>query len=194
MDSVGLISADAVRRRAVGERLRPLGFSVRAFSTVAALRTSIKRPVVGKSIFALYVPPPLPIQGYVDELIALRSLKVYGFRAAVVCMSTEEPLIQSTKVLDLPTIFYDSAVDLGTQIRSQLSGKALAKETRGTSHELTPREQSVLTGLKAGLSLKEISANLGISPNTTSTYKARLMQKLGYTNNSQIIRGDRTND
>jgi DNA-binding CsgD family transcriptional regulator len=194
MDSVGLISADEVRLKAVGERLRPLGIPFRTFTAVAEFRTHIKQPVVGGSPLALYVPPPLKTQLYVDELIALRSLRGDGVGAAVICMSTEEPLIQSTKVLGLPTIFYDSAVDLGTQIRSQLSGKALAKETRGTSHELTPREQSVLTGLKAGLSLKEISANLGISPNTTSTYKARLMQKLGYANNAQLIRGNRTND
>ena len=189
-----MISADEVRLKAVGERLRPHGIPFRTFTTVAELRTSIKQPVAGGSLFTLYVPPPLRTQLYVDELIALRNLRGGGIGAAVICMSTEEPLIQSAKVLDLPTIFYDSAVDLGTQIRSQLTGKALAKKTRSTSHELTPREQSVLTGLKAGLSLKEISANLGISPNTTSTYKARLMQKLGYANNAQLIRGDRTND
>ena len=194
MDSVGLISADEVRLKAVGERLRPLGIPFRTFTTVAELRTSIKQPVAGGSLFALYVPPPLKTQLYVDELIALRRLRDDGAGAAVICMSTEEPLIQSTKVLGLPTIFYDAAVDLGVQIRSQLTGKDSAKETKSTGRELTPREQSVLTGLKAGLSLKEISANLEISPNTTSTYKTRLMQKLGYSDNAQLLRGDRTND
>lgn len=193
MDTLFLISADKIRLKAVTERLRPLGIPLRTFTTVAELRTSIKQPVVGGSTFALYVPPPLRTQLYVDELIALRNLRGGGIGAAVICMSTEEPLIQSAKVLDLPTIFYDSAVDFGTQIRSLLIGKAPAKVTQSTGHELTPREQSVFTGLRAGLSLKEISANLGISPNTTSTYKTRLMQKLGYSNNAQLLRGDRTN-
>ena len=194
MNSLFLISADEVRLKAVAERLRTFGFSVLTFPTVAELRTSIKQPVVGGSLVALYSPPPLGTQPYVDELIAFRNLKGVGIGAAVICMSTEEQLIQSARVLGLPAIFNDAAVDLGTQIRSQLTGRFLAKETRSTGHELTPREHSVLTGLKAGLSLKEISANLGISPNTISTYKARLMQKLGYTNNAQLIRGDRTND
>ena len=104
-------------------------------------------------------------------------------------MSTEEPVIQAARALGVPTLFYDAVADLGAQIRALTTGQPPAVRQTQAHSALTSREESVLIGLKAGLSLKEIAANLGISANTVSTYKVRLMQKLGYETNADLLQG-----
>ena len=140
----------------------------------------------------VYVPPAANLARFSQDLIALREFVSYGTPASIICMSTEESLVQSAKALRVSVIFYDAVESLAMQMRA-ITEELVAQPKKHFSDRktLTPREQAVLIGLEAGLSLKEISANLGISANTTSTYKVRLMQKLGYANNAQLIKGER---
>jgi DNA-binding NarL/FixJ family response regulator len=46
----------------------------------------------------------------------------------------------------------------------------------------------ILKLLARGLSVNEAAAELAISNKTVSTHKARLMQKMGFQNNSEIVR------
>lgn len=56
-------------------------------------------------------------------------------------------------------------------------------------HEtLSHREYEVLQLLSGGKSLKEIAAVLSVNPKTVSTYRARLLQKLGLETNAALIR------
>jgi DNA-binding NarL/FixJ family response regulator len=128
---------------------------------------------------------------YSKDLITLREFHPYGTPTSIICMSTEESLIQSAKALRLSVILYDSVESLATQMRA-ISEEFTGQPKREFSNRkaLTPREQAVLIGLKAGISLKEIASNLGISPNTASTYKVRLMEKLEYQSNAQLLQGD----
>jgi DNA-binding NarL/FixJ family response regulator len=48
-----------------------------------------------------------------------------------------------------------------------------------TQNELSPRELAIVEYVRDGRSLKEIAAELGISPNTASTYLCRARQKHG---------------
>lgn len=65
----------------------------------------------------------------------------------------------------------------------------LGEEFVGAPHEqLTDREFDVLRGLGTGRTVKEIAEELGLSPKTVSTYRARLMEKLGFTANSDLVR------
>lgn len=52
----------------------------------------------------------------------------------------------------------------------------------------SPREQEVLRLLGAGRTLKEIGGLLGVSPKTVSTYRARLLEKLGLRTTADLIR------
>lgn len=189
MTRLHIISGDQVRRDAASQRLRALGFSVLSHESVAAARKNLGRTGGVAGPLAVYVPPPVPLELHRAELIAVSALHRSFMKASILCMSTEEPLIQVARALGVPTLFYDAVADLATQITA-LSLKSPLAVTKATAHNaLTPREESVLTGLKAGLSIKEIAVNLRISPNTVSTYKVRLMQKLGHVTNAELLRG-----
>ncbi|SOE96250.1 two component transcriptional regulator, LuxR family [Burkholderia sp. D7] len=59
----------------------------------------------------------------------------------------------------------------------------------GPPHEiLSDREFQVLQMLAAGNSINDIADALSLSAKTISTHKMRLMQKLGLSNNSEVIR------
>jgi two-component system, NarL family, invasion response regulator UvrY len=53
---------------------------------------------------------------------------------------------------------------------------------------LSRREQEVLVYLAQGRSTVEISRSLGLSPNTIKTYRSRLLEKLGFRNEADLIR------
>jgi DNA-binding NarL/FixJ family response regulator len=39
-----------------------------------------------------------------------------------------------------------------------------------------------------GRSVKEVASELGLSPKTVSTYRTRLMEKLGFATNADLVR------
>lgn len=59
---------------------------------------------------------------------------------------------------------------------------------------LSRREQEVLVHLAQGRSTVEISKSLGLSPNTIKTYRSRLLEKLGFRNEADLIRYALTNN
>ncbi|MDX1431597.1 MAG: LuxR C-terminal-related transcriptional regulator [Gammaproteobacteria bacterium] len=75
---------------------------------------------------------------------------------------------------------YASADVAQRMLLSQLGGDETAIGT------LTPRELSVLVMLSQGHGRREISSKLCVSPKTVSTYRTRLMRKLGATSDVQL--------
>jgi DNA-binding NarL/FixJ family response regulator len=58
-----------------------------------------------------------------------------------------------------------------------------------TAHDcLSPRELQVMKGLARGGSLAEIARECFISDKTVSTHKARLMQKMNFQSNADLVR------
>ncbi|RMD84960.1 MAG: DNA-binding response regulator [Candidatus Dadabacteria bacterium] len=53
---------------------------------------------------------------------------------------------------------------------------------------LTPREREVLDGVVAGKHNKLIAAELGISPKTVESHRARVMAKLGASSAAELVR------
>jgi DNA-binding NarL/FixJ family response regulator len=59
----------------------------------------------------------------------------------------------------------------------------------GTGHEhLSDREFQILCMLALGKSVNEIAIELSISNKTVSTHKARLMEKMNFTTNADLVR------
>lgn len=65
---------------------------------------------------------------------------------------------------------------------------ALPGESRLPHEQLSDREFEVLTLLARGLSVGEIAAQLVISNKTVSTHKTRLMEKMGLSTQTDLIR------
>lgn len=63
-----------------------------------------------------------------------------------------------------------------------------ATEPQGQLQQLSTRERQVLMSLVRGRSIMDIAADLQLAANTVSTYKARLMEKLGQETLSDLIR------
>jgi DNA-binding NarL/FixJ family response regulator len=59
---------------------------------------------------------------------------------------------------------------------------------------LSTREREVLIHLAKGKSTIEISQSLGLSPNTVKTYRSRLLDKLGFRNEADLVRYALAND
>lgn len=55
-------------------------------------------------------------------------------------------------------------------------------------HTLSPRELRVMTSIASGYSVTEIAAQLCLSVKTVSTYRSRLLEKLGLSSNAELTR------
>ena len=65
----------------------------------------------------------------------------------------------------------------------------LAAGTRDDRHELlSDREYEVLCLLGSGRTVKEISHSLRLSPKTVSTYRTRVLDKMGASSNADLVR------
>jgi two-component system invasion response regulator UvrY len=72
---------------------------------------------------------------------------------------------------------------LGEALAARLGGER--EEPHGT---LSDREFEVLKGLAGGDTLKAIAARMTVSPKTITTYRARILQKLGLRSNAELVR------
>jgi DNA-binding NarL/FixJ family response regulator len=65
----------------------------------------------------------------------------------------------------------------------------LAGGSRNIRHELlSDREYEVLCLLGSGHTVKEIARSLELSPKTVSTYRTRVLEKMGATSNADLVR------
>ena len=88
-------------------------------------------------------------------------------------------------LLYLVTAEEDRAIELVAEVLAD----ALVTEPEKKPHDvLSDRELQVMCLLAAGNSATEIGAELSLSVKTTSTYRARIMEKLNLRNTADIIR------
>jgi len=99
--------------------------------------------------------------------------------------NADEDLITAIRTVARGEVFlYPKATKL------LLRGFRTAEERGEASplEELSDREREVLTLTAEGFSSTEIGKQLFLSPKTVDTYRARLMQKLGFHHRSELIR------
>ena len=61
-------------------------------------------------------------------------------------------------------------------------------EAKHLVSSLSERERAVLSFTAAGFSATEIAEQLAISSKTVDTYRARVMEKMGFTHRSELVR------
>jgi two-component system invasion response regulator UvrY len=70
----------------------------------------------------------------------------------------------------------------------RLAGLADDRMSRAPHERLTQREFEVLRALGSGMMVKDVAAQLRLSAKTVSTYRTRLLEKMGFTTNAELVR------
>lgn len=125
--------------------------------------------------------PVLILSFYPEEQYALRALKL-GSAGYLTKDSAASELVDAINRV------ISGRKYITPNIAERLSG-LLDGELDARPHErLSEREYQVFHKIAEGRSTSEISNELHLSPKTVSTYKTRILEKLGMKNDAQIVR------
>jgi two-component system invasion response regulator UvrY len=83
---------------------------------------------------------------------------------------------------------YRGGMYVSPSLGEVLAARLGRSETEPPHGALSDREFQVLRGLARGESLKSIAARLAVSPKTVTTYRSRILQKLGVATNAELVR------
>ena len=124
--------------------------------------------------------PVLALSMYPEDHYALRAFR----GGAAGYLTKNSPMPQLVEAL--------RTVAGGGRYVSPAMAERLADEVQGggkPGHErLSDREYQVLLKLVSGQGIKEIAGELGISPSTIGTHRARILEKLGLKTRAELIR------
>jgi DNA-binding NarL/FixJ family response regulator len=124
--------------------------------------------------------PVLILSMHPEELHATRVLKAGGAGYINKESASEELLTAIRKVMNG-----------GRYVSAALAERfafELAPETQRPPHEtLSDREYRVMWLLACGKPINQIAKEMFLSPNTVSTYRARILKKLQVLNNAQLV-------
>ena len=124
--------------------------------------------------------PVLVLSGHPEDQFAVRVLKA-GAGGYMTKESAPEELAKAIR-----------KILAGGQYVSPTLAEMLAvrvkKDATRTPHEtLSDREYEVMSHIAAGKSVTEIASELSLSAKTISTYRTRVLEKLGVTNSAKIV-------
>ena len=135
-----------------------------------------------RELRALPRPPRvLVLSGHAEELHAVRALKA-GAQGYLTKDQSRERLEEAIRSIHAGQRYVSPA----------LAGRLADTETADAvllPHEsLSEREYEVMLALATGDGTKQIAHKLALSPKTVSTYRARILKKLGISGNAELVR------
>lgn len=123
----------------------------------------------------------LVLSTHSEDLYAVRSFKAGAWGYLTKSRSTEE-LLRAIRRISNDGKYL--TLSLAERLASYLDGEAEA-----APHErLSDREYQVLIEIAKGRQVKEIGAELNLSPKTVSTYRKRIVEKMGIESTASLIR------
>ncbi len=127
------------------------------------------------------VLPVLVLSMHAEETYAIRALKA-GASGYLTKESAPEELITA--------IYYIlSGKKYVTSSLASLMADHIGNLDKLAPHELlSDRELEVMKLIATGVSLTNIGAQLNLSPNTISTYRSRIMEKMNLKSNADLVR------
>jgi two-component system response regulator NreC len=121
-----------------------------------------------------------------DELGYLRAATDAGAVGYVVKSAVDTELFAAIRAVAQGRSFMDASVGLGlTQPSMQ---PALAAGDGHRKGQLTPREREVMGRVAEGYTNAQIAEELRLGVKSVETYRSRLMEKLGLTSRSALVR------
>lgn len=77
---------------------------------------------------------------------------------------------------------------VGPRVAAVLARPPAGAAPEPVHHTLTPREREIVALIGAGLQIKQVAAELGISVSSVNTYRSRIFRKMGLASNAALIR------
>jgi len=125
--------------------------------------------------------PVLVLSVHPEDQFAVRALKA-GAEGYMTKESAPEELVQAIRKILAGGRYVSSALaeKLALSVRKDL--------TRPPHETLSDREYEVMCRIASGKTVTEIAGELSLSPKTISTYRARILEKLGVKTSAEITR------
>ncbi len=92
------------------------------------------------------------------------------------------------QLVDAVRRVYRGGIYVSPSLGETLAARLLGPEGEPAHGALSDREFEVLRGLAEGETLKAIAARMAVSPKTVTTYRGRILQKLGLHSNAELVR------
>jgi two-component system, NarL family, invasion response regulator UvrY len=124
--------------------------------------------------------PVLVLSGHPEDQFAVRALKA-GAGGYMTKESAPEELPKAVRKILAGGRYVSPA------LAEQLALGVKQDVTRTPHETLSDREYDVMTRIASGKSVKEIADELSLSAKTISTYRTRILEKLGVRNSAEIV-------
>jgi DNA-binding NarL/FixJ family response regulator len=92
------------------------------------------------------------------------------------------------QLVDAVRRVYRGGIYVSPSLGETLAARLVGPEREPAHGALSDREFEVLKGLAEGETLKAIAARMAVSPKTVTTYRGRILQKLGLHSNAELVR------
>lgn len=122
----------------------------------------------------------LVLSMYAEDVYAVRAIKI-GAAGYLTKNSPAGTLVAAVH----------KAAAGGKHMTSELAEKLagmLAGDSMPLHDALSDRELEVMKLVSTGASVAKVAETLHLSPNTVTTYRARVMEKMGFTSNMELVR------
>jgi two-component system invasion response regulator UvrY len=131
--------------------------------------------------------PVLMLSTYPDRQYAVRSLKL-GAAGYLNKSADSEQMIDAVRSVARGKLFITPSVaeQLAGAVGAGGPGRGRADDEQPLHELLSHREYQVFKLLAAGRSVGEIAEQLVLSPNTVSTYRTRVLEKIGVRNDVEL--------
>lgn len=124
--------------------------------------------------------PVLILSMYPEERHAMRALKA-GAVGYMTKDSAPAELVSAIRKVARGGRYVSAAL-------SERLARELAGDSERPAHEaLSDREYQIMWMIASGRTVGEIAGQLFLSPNTVSTYRARILKKMGMENNAELM-------
>lgn len=124
--------------------------------------------------------PVLVLSIYPEDQYAVRVLKA-GASGYLTKDSAPDQLIEAIRKISAGRKF------ISPYLAEKLAVDLTAGADRPLQELLSDREYQVLRLITSGKTIKEVATELSLSPKTVSTYRARVVKKIGVRSNAELI-------
>ncbi|HEX5338223.1 MAG TPA: response regulator transcription factor [Gallionella sp.] len=134
------------------------------------------------SIRAQYAKLPILVLSMHNELQVAKRVLQAGAAGFVTKGSMQDTLVDAVRKVAAGGRFIDPTISEQMMFEKSVQGEIAPHE------RLSERELHILKLFAKGKGVNEIATELFISNKTVSTHKARLMQKMSFQNNAELVR------